>query len=162
MKPAFAKPQSVDGAETIKVLLVSNQLFFLEGLRCFFEGQPNIEIVGLEREIREAFTKAQIQHPSVILVHTTAPPVKPSEAVRQLRESARNGKVVLMGNESQQCASQAFAAGAHGYLMENTLPSEVLRAVEAVHCGELFFPRGAINTLLKGDGPLVQPRSPKN
>ncbi len=138
--------------QTIKVLLVDDHPFILEGLRSFLRKQENIELVGEAATGQEAIEKAKVLYPSVVIMDISMPGMNGVDATKQLRTAVPDAKVLaLTVHEKGELFSQIIQAGARGYVSKNSPPSELVRAVEAVHRGETFF-RSEITRVLESAG----------
>jgi DNA-binding NarL/FixJ family response regulator len=134
----------------IKVLLVDDHPFVLEGIRSCLLARGDFDVVGEAANGREAVEKAQELRPSVIVMDITMPIMNGLEATRHLRRSLPEVKVLILTvHEKREFTSQIIESGARGYVSKNTSPSELVRAIEAVHRGDTFFSPTITEAFLK-------------
>jgi two-component system, NarL family, response regulator LiaR len=121
----------------IRILLVDDHAVVREGLRAFLELQDGLEVVGEAQDGEEAVAQAARLKPDVILMDLVMPKLDGVAAMRRLRESAHRARVVVLTSflEDERLLP-AIQAGAAGYLLKNTEPAELARAIRAAHAGE--------------------------
>jgi two-component system, NarL family, response regulator LiaR len=124
-------------SDPIRVLLVDDHAVVREGLRMFLELQDGIEVAGEAGDGQEAIETAQRLQPDVILMDLVMPKLDGVGAMRRLRASGSEARVVVLTSflEDERLLP-AIHAGAAGYLLKNAEPSELARAIRAAHAGE--------------------------
>jgi two-component system, NarL family, response regulator LiaR len=124
----------------IRVLLVDDHAVVREGLRAFLELQDGIEVVGEAQDGEEAVGEAERLVPDVILMDLVMPNLDGVGAMRRLRGSAPRARVVVLTSflEDERLLP-AIQAGAAGYLLKNTEPAELARAIRAAYAGEAII-----------------------
>jgi DNA-binding NarL/FixJ family response regulator len=131
---------SASQTKRIRLLLVDDHAVVREGIRSFLVAQPHLEIVGEASDGREALAKAQELVPDIVLMDITMPHQNGLETARLLSQQVPQTRVlVLTVHNNQEYAAQVIRCGARGYLLKDTSPAELVRAIEAVHAGQAFF-----------------------
>ena len=138
--------------DPIKVLLVDDHPFVLEGIRSCLRSRVGFEVVGEAGNGKEAIEKATSLHPSVVVMDLSMPIMNGLEATRQLRQVVPEAKVLILTvYEKKDFAAQIVTAGARGYVSKNSSPSELVAAIERIHSGQTVFnpgvPRGTAMAL---------------
>jgi two-component system, NarL family, response regulator LiaR len=111
-----------------------------EGLRAFLELQEGIEVSGEAADGEEAIDAAARLRPDVILMDLVMPRLDGVTAMRSLRERAPGARVIVLTSFlDDDKLLPALRAGAAGYLLKNTEPREVVRAVRAASAGEALI-----------------------
>jgi NarL family two-component system response regulator LiaR len=124
----------------IRVLLVDDHAVVREGLRAFLELQDGIEVVGEAADGEEAVAEATRLTPDVILMDLVMPKLDGVGAMRRLRESVPSARVVVLTSFlDDERVLPAIQAGAAGYLLKNTEPAELARAVRAAQAGDAII-----------------------
>jgi DNA-binding NarL/FixJ family response regulator len=124
----------------IKVLLVDDHPFVLEGVKSYLLKQPGFKLVGEACNGQEAVEKTLALAPDVVVMDITMPSVNGLEATRRLRELSPKTKVLILTvHEKREFVSEIIQSGARGYVRKNTSPAELVRAIECIHRGEAFF-----------------------
>ena len=127
-------------ADAITILVVDDHAVVREGLRAFLSVQDGFEIVGEAQDGDEALELASELEPDVILMDLVMPRLDGVSAMRQLRERGGRGSksrvIVLTSFLEDERLLPALEAGAAGYLLKNSQPAELARAVRAAHAGD--------------------------
>ncbi len=127
-------------ADTITILVVDDHAVVREGLRAFLSLQDGFEIVGEAEDGDQAVELASELEPDVILMDLVMPKLDGVSAMRQLRERGGRGSksrvIVLTSFLEDDRLLPALEAGAAGYLLKNSQPAELARAVRAAHAGD--------------------------
>ncbi len=127
----------------IKLLLVDDHALVREGIRSSLLRHPSIKIVGEAVNGREALRKAKRLEPDVILMDVNMPEMSGLEATPLLRQTCPSTKVIaLTVHDNKEYVFQMLRTGANGYILKDTSPEELVRAIEAVvRKGAFFSPR---------------------
>ena len=127
-------------AEPIRVLIVDDHAVVREGLQAFLELQEGIEVAGQAADGEDAVEAAERLRPNVILMDLVMPRLDGVAAMRSLRESVPDARVIVLTSFlDDDKLLPALRAGAAGYLLKNAEPREVARAVRAAHAGEALL-----------------------
>lgn len=138
--------------EAIRILLVDDHAVVREGLRAFLTLQEGFQIVGEAADGEEAVERAIELEPDVILMDLVMPKLDGVSAMRELRRRggrASKAKVIVLTSFlDDDRLLPALEAGAAGYLLKNSQPSELARAVRAAQAGEAIIDPTAAARLL--------------
>ncbi len=130
-------------ADAITILVVDDHAVVREGLRAFLSVQDGFEIVGEASDGDEALERAEQLDPDVILMDLVMPRLDGVSAMRELRERGGRGSksrvIVLTSFLEDDRLLPALEAGAAGYLLKDSQPAELARAVRAAHAGEAII-----------------------
>jgi DNA-binding NarL/FixJ family response regulator len=132
----------------MRVLIADDHLFYREGLRVMLGAIPEIQLVGEATTGDEAIERALALQPDVVLMDLKMPGGSGIEATRRIvRESPRIGVLVLTMFDDDSVFA-AMRAGARGYLLKDARLDDVVRAIDAVGCGEAIFSPSIAGRLL--------------
>ncbi len=124
----------------IRVVLADDHRFFRDGVRLVLDAAPDIEVVGEAATGEEAVAQTEAAQPDVVVMDVSMPGTNGIDATRRILHSLPSLQVlVLTMHEDDDLVFAAMRAGARGYLLKNTSPDELLRAVRAVSNGEAIF-----------------------
>ncbi len=121
----------------IDVLIVDDHAIVRQGLRAMLDIQQNIHVVGEANNGATAIQLAQNLEPHVILMDLIMPDMSGVEATDAIREAGLPSKVlVLTSSTEDQIVNQALKAGALGYILKASRPTDLVRAIEQVASGQ--------------------------
>jgi two-component system NarL family response regulator len=123
--------------EKIRVLIVDDHTLFRKGVRKMLEAEADMEVAGEAGTGREALEKARKLMPDVVLMDITMPEMDGIEAARSLcREMPHAGVVFVTMFEDDESVIKGLQAGGRGYILKDSDPQTMLRAIRAVASGE--------------------------
>jgi DNA-binding NarL/FixJ family response regulator len=123
--------------DVIRVLLVDDDALVRSGLRMMLAGAPQIEVVGEADDGRGVLKAVDKHRPDVVMMDIRMPQLDGIEATRLLRaQPAPPAVIVLTTVDADELVLRALRAGAAGFLLKDTPPPEIVRAIEHVHAGE--------------------------
>jgi DNA-binding NarL/FixJ family response regulator len=129
----------------ITVLLADDQALVRGGFRALLDAQDDITVVGEAADGDEAMRLALELRPDVVLMDVRMPGVDGLTATRRIAADERLASVkviVLTTFDLDEYVFEAIRIGANGFLVKDTEPAELLRAVRAVVDGDaLLSPR---------------------
>lgn len=126
----------------ISILLADDQNLIRAGFRALLDAEADMKVVAECGTGREAVRLAHQWHPDVVLMDIRMPDGDGLEATRQvLADPALPGTRVVMLTtfELDEYIAEAVRAGAAGFLVKDTEPAELLRAVRIVHDGDALL-----------------------
>ncbi|WP_328467495.1 response regulator transcription factor [Actinoplanes sp. NBC_00393] len=152
----------------ITVLLADDQALVRAGFRALLGAEPGIEVVGEAADGLQAVDLVRAKHPDVVLMDIRMPGVDGLEATRRIAADpalAGTRVVILTTFELDEYVFEALRTGASGFLVKDTEPVELLRAVRVVAAGEaLLSPsvtRRVIGEFAGGTGRGREPVPPR-
>ena len=121
----------------IRVLLADDQALVRAGFRALLDAQPDIEVVGEVEDGTDAVREAIELTPDVVLMDIRMPGMDGLAATELLRARDDAPEVIVLTTfEADDYVLRALRAGAGGFLLKDTPPAEIVRAVRAVAAGE--------------------------
>ncbi|HAL57250.1 MAG TPA: DNA-binding response regulator [Bacteroidetes bacterium] len=134
----------------IRLLLVDDHPVVREGIKFSLAKKRNIDIVGEASDGKQAIRKAKKLSPDVILLDINMPRVSGLEAARRLRSASPKSKILAFTmHDSKEYVLRISRLGAKGYVFKDDSPADVVRAIEAVHKGGVYFSPRASKHILK-------------
>jgi DNA-binding NarL/FixJ family response regulator len=134
---------------TIKVLIADDHGVVAEGLRSLIDAQPDMEVVGLASDGREAVRRSLEMNPDVVVMDNAMPLMNGSEAARKITERSARIRVVMLSMHSNTVhVYRALQAGARGYVAKHSLAHELVDAIRTVHSGQRYLSKPLADELL--------------
>lgn len=145
--------------EKIRIFLVDDQIFFLEGLKKVLESEEDIEVVGQSVDGRAAIEKIGEILPDIVLMDITLPNIDGIEATRLIKKQNPGIHIIMLTiSDDPRSVFPAIKAGAMGYLLKDETPQELLRAIRAVSGGEALLSSRVAYILLEEFKQLFEAR----
>ncbi len=120
-----------------RVLLADDHTLVLAGFKKLLE--DHCEVVGAAEDGRALLEAAQQLQPDVIALDISMPHLNGIDAAHQLRKTVPEAKLIFITMHADPAyVSQAFKAGASGYLLKRSAGSELVQAIEAVMKGDYY------------------------
>ena len=124
----------------IRVLVADDHAIIREGLRVMLGNQPDMEVVAVAANGREAIQLVEKHEPDIAVIDLSMPELNGVEAIQQMMPRHPHLQVVVLSiHESKPYVFRALKAGAKGYLVKETAGLEVVDAVRAVQRGERYL-----------------------
>jgi DNA-binding NarL/FixJ family response regulator len=126
----------------IKVLLADDQALVRAGFRALLDAQAGITVAGEAGDGLQAIELARAVKPDVVLMDIRMPKLDGLEATRQIAadpDLAATKVIVLTTFELDEYVFTALRDGAAGFLVKDTEPADLIRAVRVVAAGEALL-----------------------
>src|SRR5690348_4062743 len=125
-------------ANTVKILLVDDHPLVLESVCRLLA--PYFTIVGTVQDSEDIVSRALEQRPDVILLDACMPGLSGFSATKQLKKLLPSVKVILVTMLTEAISiSEAFRAGALGYVLKQSASDELHAAIESVLANKRFL-----------------------
>jgi DNA-binding NarL/FixJ family response regulator len=126
----------------IRVLIADDQELVRAGFRALLDAEDDIEVVGEAADGAAAVSFAAAHVPDVVLMDIRMPELDGIEATRRIAADRRLHDVrivILTTYETDEYVFDGLRAGASGFLVKDTSPTELLRAVRVVANGDALL-----------------------
>lgn len=138
-----------------RVLLADDHRMVLEGLRSLLEAE--FDVVGTVEEGRTLVAAAKKLHPDVVVADVSMPLLNGIEAAEQLKKVDPQVKIVFLTmHPDVTYATRAFEAGAAGYVLKHSAPSELVTAIREALRGRTYvtpmIAKDVLQTLMDRSG----------
>jgi DNA-binding NarL/FixJ family response regulator len=143
-------------ADVIRVLLVDDDALVRSGLRMMLSGSDDIEVVAEAEDGRGVLPAVDRHRPDVVLMDIRMPVLDGIAATRLLRGQPDPPQVLVLTTfDDDELVVGALRAGAAGFLLKDTPPADIVRAIELVHAGDSMLSPAVARRLIErvaGDG----------
>lgn len=120
----------------ISVLVVDDQPLMSEALRVFIDGAPGMSCCGTAANGEEAISLLAVREPDVILMDMQMPGMNGVQAIRAITAAQSTAVVIAMTTfDPDEYLIPALKAGAHGFLLKDSSPNQVVQAIQDAHSG---------------------------
>lgn len=124
---------------TVRVAIADDQALVRMGLRVLIDAEDDLELVGEAADGAEAVDLARRTRPNVLLMDVRMPIMDGIAALREIAMDERLSAtrvIVLTTFELDEYVFEALRAGAAGFLIKDSDPTELLRAVRVAASGD--------------------------
>jgi len=123
--------------DEIRVMIADDHTVVRKGIRTLLATEPGIRVVGEARDGEDALHKALALKPDVILMDLVMPKLDGVQATRRIWEKLPDAKILILTNLTEdKRILAAIEAGALGYLLKDSSPEDLIRAIREVARGE--------------------------
>lgn len=120
---------------SLKVLIVDDHSTVRMGIRMILEADPELEVVGEAADGRQAVSMTRALHPEVVLMDLRMPVLDGVAATGQITDAQLSRVLVLTTFDDDDYLFGALQAGAHGFLLKSSTPTQILAGVKTAASG---------------------------
>ena len=132
--------------EKITVVIAHDHRLIRDAIRAVLSREKNIQIVGEATEGPETIDVISNLEPDVVLLDYFMPGVGGVEFIQSIIEKCPKTKVLMLTlSMDETVVFEALKAGAKGYISKDASMSDLIKAVQTVHEGELWIERKLIS-----------------
>jgi DNA-binding NarL/FixJ family response regulator len=130
----------------IQVIIADDHRLFREGIRLILREEADIQIVGEAANGLQTLSAVEHLKPDVVLLDIAMPEMDGIQVIVPLRQkSPRTKALMLTASVDEAKIFKSLKAGAKGYLSKDSSVSDLVKAIRAVHRGELWVERKLIS-----------------
>ena len=122
----------------IRVVVADDQVLVRMGLRVLLDGEEDVSLVAEAADGREAVAAVRKHRPDVVLMDIRMPVLDGLSALKEITSDpdlAGTRIVVLTTFELDEYVFEALRSGASGFLLKDSEPADLLRAIRVVADG---------------------------
>ncbi|MET4645063.1 response regulator transcription factor [Streptomyces sp. NBC_00121] len=147
---------------TIRVLLADDNEITRRGLTWIMDSSPDIEVCGEAVDGQEAVARAGELQPDVVLLDVRMPRLDGLESIGHLLSLPHPPRVLMLTTfHEDESVRVALRAGAAGFLLKDTPPDDLLRAIRDVHGGHSALGPPVARRLVDGLADRVSRTDPE-
>ncbi|MFE5730133.1 response regulator [Streptomyces sp. NPDC056528] len=141
--------------QPIRVVIADDEPLIRAGIRMILNSDPEIQVVGEAADGRAAVEAARAHAADVVLLDIQMPVLDGLSALPELRRAAPAARVVVLTTFGErENVLRALEYGGAGFLLKDTAPAELIRAVRAAAAGDAYLSpaatRHVVERLAKG------------
>ncbi|GGU77198.1 DNA-binding response regulator [Streptomyces litmocidini] len=126
--------------QPIRVVIADDEPLIRAGIRMILISDPEIEVVGEAGDGREAVEAARAHAADVVLLDIQMPVLDGLSALPELRRAAPAARVIVLTTFGErENVLRALEHGGAGFLLKDTAPAELIRAVRAAAAGDAYL-----------------------
>ncbi len=124
----------------LRILLADDHETVRAGLKLIVNAQADMEVVGEASDGRAAVVRAQELLPDIVVMDVSMPHLNGLKATEKLKAVCPQVKVLTLTRHTDDgYLQQILRAGASGYVLKQSAPTELLHAIRAVAGGGKYL-----------------------
>jgi NarL family two-component system response regulator LiaR len=122
---------------SIRIFIAEDHAIVRKGVRTLLSLEKDLDVIGEAANGREAVELVKTLRPDVVLMDLVMPEMDGIQAIQQIKANQPDAKVlVLTSFATDEKIFPAIKAGALGYLLKDSDPAELAKAIRQVNAGE--------------------------
>jgi len=127
-------------ARSLRVMLVDDHVTVRHGLKLLIDGEPDMKVVAEVGDGGGAVRQAVDVKPDVIVMDISMPGMNGLAATQAIRKNDPNAVIVTLTRHADEAYLQELLrAGAAGYVLKRSAPTELLQAIRATAAGGQYL-----------------------
>ena len=148
---------------TVTLLLVDDHPMICQGLHNLLSDVAEFRIIGEAGDGLEALREIELKKPDVLVVDMMMPNLNGLEVLLQTKKLSPHTRTIIFSMQSAEAyVVEAIGAGAAGYILKDTGPSEIVEAIHTVMRGDRYLSGQLLEKLnasnLKGRNAALDPQ----
>lgn len=128
---------------SIRIMIADDHAIVRDGLKMILETDMDMVVVGNAANGHQAIREAAVLQPDIILMDISMPELNGIEACRIITEQLPTTRVIMLSmHNTHEHVFRSIRAGARGYLLKESIGSEVVKAIQTVMGGKNFLGAG--------------------
>jgi len=146
-------------SEPIRILIADDHAIVRRGLRTLIASEDGMEVTAEAADGLQAVALARDLQPDVVLMDLVMPNLTGLEAIAQIVDQNPKARILVLTSFAEDDkVFPAIKAGALGYLLKDTSPEQLLKAIYDVHLGRSsLHPSIALKVIHELNSPPALP-----
>jgi two-component system, NarL family, response regulator NreC len=149
--------------DKLRVVIAEDHETVRRGLRMIVDAEEDMQVVGEAGNGREAIELARELNPDVVMMDISMPELNGLKAAAKLKRVAPDIKILTLTRHTDEAYLQElFQAGVSGYVLKQSSPSELIRAIRTIAKGDNYLDPAVAGKVFAGFGERRKLRGEKN
>ncbi|MFK7771512.1 MAG: response regulator [Saprospiraceae bacterium] len=135
--------------EKISILLADDHHLFRYGIKQIFEKIEMFQVIGEAESAEEAFSLSLELQPDLVVMDISFPDSCGTEYAKRIVQLLEIKVLALTSHVGNNYVIEMLRAGASGYLIKDSTPEELIRAVKTIHSGHSYFSSNLSKTIFE-------------
>jgi DNA-binding NarL/FixJ family response regulator len=133
-----------------RILIIDDHPLFREGIKSLIARNPGFEVVGEAGNGRKGLRMAKELKPDLVVMDISLPDKSGIDLTRDIRSHLSETRVIIVSMHSKiDHISEAFRAGASGYVVKESAAERLTQGLEAVSRGEYYLDSSLSHKVVK-------------
>jgi two-component system response regulator NreC len=126
--------------EKLRILLAEDHQTVREGIKLLVNAQPDMEVICEVGDGEQAIKEATRLKPDLLVMDISMPNMNGLKATKKLREILPDIKILTLTRHTDDgYLKQLIGAGANGYVLKQSAPTDLLHAIRTVSAGNAYL-----------------------
>ncbi len=126
--------------EKLRIMLAEDHLTVREGIKLLINSQPDMQVIGEVGDGIAAVREAQKLTPDIVVMDVSMPKLNGLKATRKLKTASPDVKILTLTRYTDDAyLQQLIQSGASGYVLKQSAPTELIRAIRTVADGKNYL-----------------------
>lgn len=135
----------------LRILLAEDHETVREGIKMLINSQPDMEVVGEASSGTLAVKMTQELAPDILVMDISMPDLNGLKATKKLKQLCPQVKILTLTRHTDDAyLQQLVQAGANGYVLKQSAPTELIRAIHSINQGNNYLDPALTNKLFGG------------
>ena len=137
--PCMAEESSHTPEKPIRIVVVDDHGVLRAGISRLISERDDMHIVGQAADISGAQEKVEVTRPDVLVLDISLGSENSLDALPAMLVKSSSTRVLILSmHDDPAWVQEAFAAGAHGYLLKDAAETDLIDAIRLIHGGETY------------------------
>ena len=124
----------------LRILIAEDHQTVREGVKLLVSAQPDMEVVGEAGDGEDAIKEVDRLKPDILLMDISMPTLNGLKATKRLRSQDPKLKILILTRHTDDgYLQQLIAAGASGYVLKQSAPTELISALRTIGAGDSYL-----------------------
>ena len=137
--------------DKLRIILAEDHETVREGLKLIVNSQADMEVIGEANNGSAAIKLARELEPDIVVMDISMPELNGLKATKKLKQVCPNVKVLTLTRHTDDAyLQQLIKAGASGYVLKQSAPTELIRAIYTISEGKSYLDPALTNKVMGG------------
>jgi two-component system response regulator NreC len=137
--------------DKLRIILAEDHETVRQGLKLIVNSQTDMEVIGEANNGSAAIKLARELAPDIVVMDISMPELNGLKATKKLKQVCPQVKVLTLTRHTDDAyLQQLIQAGASGYVLKQSAPTELIRAIHAVSEGKSYLDPALTNKVMGG------------
>ena len=123
----------------IFIVLAEDHIIVRKGLKAILDNEMDINVVGEAGDGQETLQLVEKLNPHIVVMDISMPILNGFQTTRKIKKQFPHTQVIILSrHHNEEYIFESFRAGASGYLVKKSAPSELISAIQSVHRGDSY------------------------
>jgi DNA-binding NarL/FixJ family response regulator len=132
------------------ILIVDDHPLFRDGLKALIARHSGFEVVGEAQNGKQGIKKAKSLKPDLVIMDLSLPDQSGIDVTRRIRSMLSETRIMILSMHSKiEYITEAFQAGAHGYVVKESAGGRLVECLKAISKGDYFLDASLSHKVVK-------------